>query len=283
MNEKDISGGRINKVEAQGLSISKIFQEGGIVKGLGLYAQQRWNNEVVALSTYSAGNFEPLRVPKIVSSDASTRTVVMERIQAQPIEDIVVRDISFLTTERATKLAHVLGQIHAPKSEVNSDLYEKYLATFGTYVKNASEILQKESIDPSQLTAWTIKTLSGLKTHTKTTPVHTDFWFENILADTTDNFYVIDWEFYSTGSPYEDLGVFYMNVHEHFPAARDFCGMFFHAYDPDVDMELVRAFCVYRCLRLLSHVDMADYEREPLERPHSFKELANIVRANISC
>ena len=282
MNEKEISGGRINSVRVQGLSVSKTYQEGGIVGGLGLSARERWQNEVAALSTYSAESFEPLRVPKIISSNEDILTIVMERIQARPIEDVVGRNASFFTEERAIKLARVLEQIHAPKSEVDPDLYEKYLATFCVYVQNASEILQSENINPNQLTAWMIKTLLGLKTYAKVTPVHTDFWFENILADSNDNFYVIDWEFYSTGSPYEDLGVFYMNVHEHFSGSQDFCDTFFHAYDTNVDTELARAFCVYRCLRLLSHVDIADYEREPLKRPHSFKELVHIVQANIS-
>ncbi|MEM7589108.1 MAG: aminoglycoside phosphotransferase family protein [Myxococcota bacterium] len=282
MKEKEISGGRINKVAAQKSSISKTYQEGGIVKGLGLSARQRWENEAVALSTYSDVYFEPLRVPKIISTDEQTLTTVMERIHARPIEDIVSRDASFLTKERAVKLARVLEQIHALKQETNPGLYKKYLATFHVYVQNASEILRRANIDPDRPKAWMAGALSGLKAHAEVVPVHTDFWFENILADDADNFYVIDWEFYSTGSPYENLGVFYMNVNEHFSESRDFCDTFFRAYDPGVDVELVRAFCVYRCLRLLSHVDVEDYEREPLERPHSFKELANIVRENIS-
>lgn len=282
MKEKEISGGRINKLDVEESRISKTYQEGGIVKGLGLTARQRWENEIAALSTYADEKFEPLRVPKVLSTNEGNFTVVMEHVNARPIEDTVNRDASFLTEERSVKLARVLSQIHAPRREVDPNLYDKYLATFRGYVQNTSEILQKANINPVELNAWMEKALLGLKSRTETVPVHTDFWFENILVDDADNFYVVDWEFYSTGSPYEDLGVFYTNVHEHFPESCDFCRAFFRSYGQDIDMELVRAFSVYRCLRLSSHVDVEDYEREPLERSHSFKELTNIVRANIS-
>lgn len=282
MKERGVSGGRVNKVEGLETTIKKKYFEGGIVKGLGLSARQRWKNETVALSLYGSHDFKPLRVPRIVSSDEDALQITMERLQAVPVEDLIRKDISFFMKENAKKLAQVLKAIHSPCKEVNQNLHDTYCGTFKSFIDSAAPILEKEQIDSEQLKVWMATALKGLKDRTDAVPVHTDFWFENILSDEEGDFYVIDWEFYGVGTPYEDLGVFYANVYEHFPELNEFCKDFFRVYAQNVNIELVRAFAVYRCLRLLSHVDIEDYDREPLERPHSFKEMMNIVRRNIA-
>ena len=281
MSTQKVSGGRINIVEVRQENVHKVYRHGGVVKGLGLSAQQRYKNEVTALSIYEGGGFAPLHVPKIISTDEHALTLIMERIPAESMETTVRRNILFLTRERAIKLAHTLRQIHAYRTSTDPQLYTAYLSSFSGFVHNASAILQEANIDPRQLTAWMRQSLSGLQLHQEVTSIHGDFWFENILANDS-NFHVIDWEFYATGSPYQDLGAFYTNTHEHFPESRNFCDAFFTAYATRIDMNLVQAFSIYRCLWILSHIELKDYEQESVERPHSFKELIHIVSKHIS-
>jgi|SRR3989338_2575430 len=277
----EISGGRVNKISSLEHSISKTYSDGGIVKGLGVSAHQRWKNEITALSSYKEKTFEPLRVPNIISTNEQTLTTIIERINANPIEDIINQNVFFFTDDRAVKLALILKRIHSSKKIINSNVYRQYMDTFNLYAQKTLPLLSKERIDGNKITKWMGKSLSKLNSSQEIVSIHSDFWLENILVDAEYNFYVIDWEFFSMGSLYEDLGVFYANVHEHFPELQDFCRVFFNAYDPYIDFELIRAFGVYRCIRLLSYVDMDDYEKEPIERPHSFKELINIVRKNV--
>lgn len=281
MSTAGIFGGRMNQIVVLGRGLRKSYKDGGIVKGLGLSARERWLNELTALTNLSMHCEEPLRVPRIFSSCEENLSIDMEHIIARPVEEMLVRKVISFSDLSATQLSGVLRGIHSPVKGYDNELLSRYLVEFGTFLEGASAILEAEKLDAALVNTWMTGMLGRCRGLGKVTTVHTDFWLENILLDEDGQFYVIDWEFSRDGSPYEDLGVFFMNVHEHYLTSKGFCEAFFSSYDDSVDMGLVRAFCVYRCMRILSHVDFADYELEAVERPHSFKELANIMRRNV--
>ncbi len=277
---KKLSGGLINTIYLDDGRIKKIYSDNSLIKGLGFNSRQRMHNELVALRIFSKEL--PCFVPKIIEENKDKKEIVIENIEGNPIEQLLIETKVDLTYKNLDlRIANILKTIHGKVIADNTEIVKKYNSNFSEFFNNSKAILEYENVDTDKL----LKIISSyvkLDSFIKANAVfiHGDFWLDNMLFSKDDHIYVIDWEFSGMGFSYEDLGIFFTNVDMFFQDGSS--RRFYQNCNPDLDFRLIKLFCFYRCMRLLSFIDLDIYKSSPENYNHSFKSLVKIVKKLLS-
>ena len=94
--------------------------------------------------------------------------------------------------------------------------------------------------------------------------IHGDFWLEHVIISSKNNrLYVIDWDYSSAGSPYEDFVTVQTSIINQFNHREDF----WEGYGLTPDKHTINEFVKLQCLRQFSFTTANNYLKES---PHGF-------------
>jgi thiamine kinase-like enzyme len=276
---KEIGGGYINSVFLNDKEIIKKYGNKSIVNGFGLSTTERFKNEHRALTTLNSTMRKDLLLPQLLDSSDVDETISMQFISGTPVEDYLIatelRDVESIMA----KIAVSFKELHMIKLDVEEvDFTELYLTRLMAYLELNKEILEFENISSERIKILGNRILRE-PDFIISAPcyVHTDGWLNNMIITPDKNIYFLDWEFFSIGSFYEDLGTFYIYVDQFFK--NNCAATFYKRYASNINDELIKFFGILRCLRLLQYVGLQNYNDGLDDGGHCHKEMIRRLKS----
>ncbi len=267
-----LTGGLTNNVVYTNGSVLKKYSTNSLIQGFGKSAIERCVNEYVFLK-----HFNKLTLaPKPLEVDLVNLETKIEYFAGQTVDSAFYSD-NCLPSKVIMLLTESLNLLHEPIKVDTSIKLEQSLSKFKSYLDKCKSILEFAQLDSLQLESWVerlIKTKSEIFSQIPNSLIHGDFWLNNVLIDSkVEEIKIIDWEFGSVGSPYIDLGTYYIYSQDYSNFSQ-----IFNDYKYELDIELILFFASFRIIKLLSFINLDIYKRADPQERFSFAYMTNLLK-----
>lgn len=269
----NIEPGMTNHVSRKGKTVVKKYKQETIIKGLGKTAIQRMVMEAYFSKLFSKSvSVKPLKV------NLNNGETTFDFYNGIPLT-VLLKNSSNIPQKILSDIGKVILKISKNKLYTDKQTLKSYGVALKSFIDKSRDILDEFGISIDRLLKYNISINNTFSEFFDKEPeiiIHGDFWLGNLLYNIKNKkLRLIDWEFADAGSIYVDLGTYYCyslgfkNGIDLFTLNSDL---------QNHSVQIVRYFAIYRILRIISFVNLADVEKTKISDEFSLSYLLNVLK-----